>query len=101
MREGSEKRDSSNTASTAKPAQQQTTSAFNSFFGFAKNTLQKTLNLGWVFAINDESFIMVQYFSYFLEGKGLFFDLIKFEVFALKYPYYVRNGLEYIQKQST
>ncbi len=48
MREGSEKRESGSSSGPAsnRPNQQQSTSAFNSLFGFARNTLQKTLNLG-------------------------------------------------------
>ncbi len=49
MREGAERTDVANTNNAngnKKQTQQQSTSAFNSLFGFAKNTLQKTLNLG-------------------------------------------------------
>lgn len=48
MREGSEKNISVANKGVANKKQESTaaTGAFNSLFGFAKNTLQRTLNLG-------------------------------------------------------
>jgi hypothetical protein len=46
MREGSEKSTSVNSKAPAKKAEAASGGTFNSLFGFAKNTLQKTLNLG-------------------------------------------------------
>lgn len=51
MREGNEKKDSASSANKNgnKKAEPAATGAFNSLFGFARNTLQRTLNFGWIF----------------------------------------------------
>jgi hypothetical protein len=48
MREGNDKKDSTSSANKNgnKKAEPAATGAFNSLFGFARNTLQRTLNFG-------------------------------------------------------